>query len=71
MDNNLENVKLLFHQDKDEIIKTYSATGAGIGKDDERYVIVVYINRYMEPGPQKYWKTIPLKFKYIGEILLQ
>ncbi|HLG41375.1 MAG TPA: hypothetical protein VI461_16975 [Chitinophagaceae bacterium] len=72
MENNLKDVKEIFQRDKDEIIAKYSATGAGIGKDGEQYIIVVYTNRQMESTKYKlYWKKIQLQIKYIGDLKLQ
>ena len=72
MDNRLEEIRNIFHQDKDKIIQKYSATGAGIGKKSEQYIIVVYTkNRLNLDKDNLYWKDIPLKLEYIGEINIQ
>ena len=71
MKNNLEEVRNIFQQDKDEIIKKYSASGAGIGKEGKNYIIVVYTNNQLEKSDSElHWKNIPLQIKYIGNTKL-
>lgn len=71
MKNNLEEIKNIFHLDKDEIIQKYSATGAGIGKEEGNYIIVVYTNNKSKASENSLaWKDIPLKIKYVGDIKL-
>lgn len=69
MKTSLEEIKNVFYLDKDEIIKKYSATGAGIGKENDNYIIVVYTNdRSQTSGNNLEWKDIPLRMKYIGDV---
>src|SRR5258706_14593295 len=69
MKNNLEETKKVFHQDKGEIIRKYSASGAGIGQENGNYIIVVYTNdRSKTYEGNLEWKSIPLKIKYVGNI---
>ncbi|KQS27060.1 hypothetical protein [Dyadobacter sp. Leaf189] len=68
MSNSLEHVKEVFHQDKQEIIGKYNATGAGIGKEGEEYVIVVYLRGPGREEKTEQWKTVKLKLKYTGEM---
>jgi hypothetical protein len=73
MDNSLKEVRSIFHHDKNEIIKKYSATGAGIGKKGVEYVIVIYLDKKvnLENKEKKHWKNIPIELKYIGKIKIQ
>lgn len=72
MKQNMEEIRNVFRQDKAEIILKYNASGAGIGKRDEVYVIVVYVNPKTLSKPQDtHWKCIPLVFENIGEVRAQ
>jgi hypothetical protein len=72
MEHSLKEVRKIFHQDKNEILRKYSSTGAGIGKEQGNYVIVVYIDLKSKlPKGDLYWKKIPLKFEHVDEIKLQ
>lgn len=67
----LESVRKVFQKDKKEIIQKYKASGAGIGKQEDDYVIVVHNSKIPAKEREDHWKTIPLKFEDIGEIRLQ
>lgn len=71
MRKSLEDVKEVFNRDKQEIIMKYRATGAGIGKDGEEYVIVVYLPEPVKEEKAEKWKAVPLKLKYVGPITIQ
>ncbi len=66
----LEHIRAVFQEDKDKIIAKYNATGAGIGKEGERYVIVVYLKEKLHSKAPLEWKGIPLKLEYTGDIKL-
>jgi hypothetical protein len=67
---NLQNVLDYFQAHKDEIINTYHATGAAVGKanlNDDDYVIVVYLkDKQQEPKESVVIDNIPLKFEVTG-----
>lgn len=69
--NNLENIREVFQKDKADIIKKYKASGAGIGKRGDIYVIVVHNSKTSFKEREEHWKNIPLRFEDIGEIRLQ
>jgi hypothetical protein len=73
MGNSLEAIRAIFKRDKTLIIDTYNATGAGIGKDEKQYVIVVYLKKELKVGEKttSNWKGIPVKLEFIREIKLQ
>lgn len=72
MEKSLEEIRIIFRQDKGEIIEKYSATGAGIGKEGGDYVIVVYSDSLSKsPNEKLYWKNIPLKIRFIGHVKTQ
>tara|TARA_B110000902_G_scaffold267078_1_gene358028 strand:+ start:13318 stop:13632 length:315 start_codon:yes stop_codon:yes gene_type:complete len=70
MSNSLEDIRAVFKQDKTLIIEKYNATGAGIGKDGKHYVIVVYLKKRVSANETilLFWKGIPIKLEFIGEI---
>ena len=67
---NLQSVLDYFQAHKDEIIQTYHAVGAAVGKaelNDERYVIVVYLkDKQQLPQELVVLDNIPLKFEVTG-----
>ena len=68
----LEQVRHIFKEDKKDIIKQFSAEGAGIGKDNDNYVIVVYLKEKIPNDSKlKYWKQVPLKYEITGPIKIQ
>ena len=67
----LETIKTIFHQDKNEIIKEYGGTGAGIGKVNDEYIIVVYTDDDKKKSNRTFWKSIPVQIKYVGKIMAQ
>lgn len=68
----LENIRAVFRQDKSEIIKEYGGTGAGIGKRDDEYIIVVYTDDANKKRDKPlFWKNIPVRIEYVGQIRLQ
>ncbi len=66
----LQSVLNYFQAHKDEIIQTYHAVGAGVGKapfGDENYVIVVYLKDKQEaPKERVVLDNIPLIFEVTG-----
>jgi hypothetical protein len=68
----LENIRTIFHQDKNEIIKEYGGTGAGIGKKNNEYCIVVYVDDDKKKSDKTlFWKNIPVRIEYVGKIIIQ
>jgi hypothetical protein len=69
-----ESVKSYFSSKKDEIIRDYKATGAGIGlsdKQDKSYAIVVYLtDKKLVPKNPVLQDGIELKFEVTGPIIL-
>ncbi len=68
----LESVRQVLAQHKDEILKTYQAVGVGIGKQnlsDKSYVISVYLRSLndLPAGPVSV-DGVPLKFEVTGQI---
>ena len=67
---NLQDVLHYFQAHKEEIINTYHAVGAGVGKaslSDEDYVIVVYLaDKQHLPKELVISDNIPLKFEITG-----
>ena len=70
---NLDDVKIIFHRDKREIISKYRGTGAGIGKEGGEYVITVYLTLEipMLKLAQESWMGVSLRFRVIGEVKKQ
>jgi len=66
----LAHIRAVFKEDKHDIIAQYNASGAGIGKDGEQYVIVVYLKEKPKTKGSLTWKGIPLKLEYTGDIKL-
>jgi len=68
-DTRLESVREILQRRKSEILETYRAIGVGIGKEDDSYRIVVYLER-----PEDRTDTpvsvegVPLKFVVTGPI---
>lgn len=63
----LDEVRRIFQRHKDEIIKLYQAEGAGIGKEDDTHVIVVYLSsKSHRPDDPVSIEDIPLKFEITG-----
>lgn len=72
MKRNLDEVKSVFEQDKNEIIKKYNGSGGGIGKEGNNYVIVIYSDHPSTFSDSNlYWKDIPVRVKFTGPIKLQ
>ena len=72
MDQNMQEIRRVFQEDKAKIIKEYGASGAGIGKRDELIVIVVYVDPKTLAKPlDTHWKDIPLVYEDIGEVRAQ
>lgn len=71
--NALEDVRRVLKHDKNKIIQKYSAEGVGIGKVNDEFVIVVYMDKAYESNDsaEHYWCDIPLKFEYGGKIMPQ
>lgn len=68
----LENIRTIFHQDKNEIIKKYGGTGAGIGKRNNEYIIVIYVDDEKQKSNETlFWKNVPIQLKYVGKIRIQ
>ena len=67
---NLQNVLDYFQANKDEIIKTYHAVGAAVGKDlknNEQYVIVVYLkDKQHIPKEPIFLDNVSLRFEVTG-----
>lgn len=64
----LEKVKEIFQNDKEDIIKTFGGIGAGIGKQHEEYIIVVYLDHRIAETKVNNWKGISVKLEYIGKV---
>jgi hypothetical protein len=68
-DTRLESVREILQRRKSEILETYRAIGVGIGKENDSYQIVVYLetpeNRTDEPVSVE---GVPLKFVVTGPI---
>jgi hypothetical protein len=65
----LDGVRQVFERRKGEILATYNAVGAGIGKEEDSYTIVVYLatakDRPEEPASVE---GVPLRFVVTGPI---
>lgn len=69
---NLEQIRAVFNEDKNEIIGKFGGTGAGIGKSDDQYIIVVYTDDTGKKDESTLaWKNIPVQIKYVGKIKAQ
>jgi hypothetical protein len=70
---NIDEVKAIYHQDKDEIIHKYQSTGAGIGMEGAAYVITVYLpeQRANVGTVGESWKGVPIRFRVIGQVSAQ
>ena len=66
MNLSLEEIRAIFKEDKAALIKKYDAEGAGIGKDGDIYVIVVYPARKKANLKSEKWKGIPVKIEVTG-----
>ncbi len=71
MTGDLDHIKKIFQEDKQEIIKKYNGIGAGIGMRNNVYTIIVYID---DPNVKLltdlFWKNIPLRMEYTGKFII-
>lgn len=71
MINDLSRIKKIFAEDKNTIIEKYKGIGAGIGKRENTYVIIVYIDDAdVKLLTDLNWKNIPLHMEFTGKIKL-
>jgi hypothetical protein len=59
---------------KEELMRTYGAVGAGIGKDDPKapdYVIVVYLESPRQVPEDASVEGVPLRFEVTGRFQVQ
>lgn len=66
----LDELRRLFNEWKDALIKTYNADGGGIGKDDEGLHIVLYTSNpsLLQSSQPHFWNGQRIVFKYIGKV---
>jgi hypothetical protein len=65
--NQLESVRSVFRRSKDSLIETYEAQGAGVGKEGDDYVIVVYLSSSRRrPVDPVSVEGVPVKFEVTG-----
>lgn len=65
----LESVKALFAERKSEILGRYNAVGGGIGRNDNEYVITVYLRSKADmPAGLVRIDGVRLRFEITGEI---
>ena len=68
-DTRLESVREILQRRKSEILETYRAIGVGIGKEDDSYRIVVYLETPGDrTGKPVSVEGVPLKFVVTGPI---
>jgi hypothetical protein len=65
---NLDDVRRLFAVRKNEIIEKYRAEGAGVGKGDRGYEVVVYVAASdLVPRERVTIDGVPLRFEVTGK----
>jgi len=69
---NLEAVRALLQRRRHELIGQYQAAGVGIGRENDVYVIVVYLKSARQrPAEGRDLEGVPLKFEVTGRFTTQ
>jgi hypothetical protein len=67
----LESVRTLFAAHKDEILRRYGAVGGGIGRNENEYVITVYLrSKNDSPAEPVSIEGVRVRFEVTGEFHL-
>ena len=68
----LESVRALLGRNREKLMAQYRAHGVGVGRADERYGIVIYLDAPEDnPGEAVTLDGVPLKFEVTGPFTTQ